>query len=452
MKSGLIKIAAFFAVAAAGFNAGAQFKTGYQSLYDSETVQSLKEHVCYISSPSMEGRKAGSEGEHETAQYLSAVFKKYGIDLLSPEDGEIFGLRTDSGDTLVSRNVIGVIQGYDKTLRDKYIVIGARMDNLGSTEVLVGGGKARRIYYGANGNASGLAMLMELGKMLKTNEILLRRSVLLIGFGGSGIMNSGAWYFLNRTFPQVQNIDAMINLDMVGTGSAGFYAYTSSNPDMNEIVNSLSKELQPVYPSLTSAEPYPSDHRAFYDRQIPSVFFTTGKYIEHDTDKDVESILDYQSMEKELEYVYNFSIALNHAPKPVFNASEELKKNKFDDSVVPYYDCDIKPSFFRHTDPRYFLEKWVYQYLKYPQSAVRDGIQGRVLVDFVINEKGKVTDVKVRRGVDEFLDAEAVRVISASPDWTPGRSKGKAVKTGMSLYVEFRLEKKDTKHKLTIKK
>ena len=92
-----------------------------------------------------------------------------------------------------------------------------------------------------------------------------------------------------------------------------------------------------------------------------------------------------------------------------------------------------------------FLEKWVYQYLKYPEGAVREGIQGRVLVDFVIDESGKVTDVKVLKVVDELLDAQAVRVIAASPAWKPGYVRGKKVKSEISLYVEFRLEKKKNK-------
>ena len=70
------------------------------------------------------------------------------------------------------------------------------------------------------------------------------------------------------------------------------------------------------------------------------------------------------------------------------------------------------------------------------------GIQGNVLVGFVIDEKGKITDVHVIRGVDELLDDEAVRVISASPSWKPGTLNGKKVKASMSLYVEFRLEKR----------
>ena len=81
-------------------------------------------------------------------------------------------------------------------------------------------------------------------------------------------------------------------------------------------------------------------------------------------------------------------------------------------------------------------------YLKYPRQAVEEGIQGKVLVDFVIDEKGKVKDAKVVKGVHPLLDDEALRVINASPDWKPGKVGGRKVKSEMSLYVEFRLEKK----------
>jgi TonB family protein len=130
----------------------------------------------------------------------------------------------------------------------------------------------------------------------------------------------------------------------------------------------------------------------------------------------------------------------------MFSADSELRKKGGDaPSAIPYYDCDRPPVFLGSADPRVFLEKWVYQYLRYPPEAVREGIQGRVLVDFVINESGKVEQVKVLKGVDPLLDDEAVRVISASPAWRPGYVKGKKVRAEMSLYVEFRLEKKSKK-------
>ncbi len=428
------------------FSVSAQFRDGtsYDDLYDGETVSALKRHVRELSSAHLEGRKAGSEGEKAAAEYVAAAFREYGVDVLSSEGGDVFGIRKEDGDTLTSRNVIGFVQGYDRELRDRYVVVGARLDNLGTMTMTVDGRSVERIYFGANGNASGLSMLVELARMVQTNSILFRRSVLFVAFGASAETFAGSWYFLNRAFSDSDRIDAMANLDMLGTGNKGFYAYTASNADMNAIIRTLEGNLQPVTPEIITAEPYPSDHRAFYDREIPSVFFTTGRYSEHNTPKDTQSILDYEMMERELEYIYNFTLALaNVSSRPSFRPSDVPARDKSYDDVVSYHDCDIRPVFFNSQDPRQFLEKWVYQYLKYPKKALEDGVQGRVMVDFIIEKDGKVTDVRVVKGVSPELDAEAVKVISASPKWKPGRVAGNKVRTSMTIPVEFRLERRD---------
>ncbi len=441
----------FLSVLAAAVAAGlllpvvssAQYRDGrtYTDLGDSESVASFKKHIRTLASDAFEGRKAGSRGEEDAADYLSSAFESCGIDLLSGAHGDVFGMKLPQGDTLASRNVIGFIPGYDNKLRSEYIVIGARLDNLGTDTLTVDGKPVERIYNGANGNASGLAMLIEVGRKLKTNSALLRRSVLLIGFGNSKNMNSGSWYFLNRAFPDAGNIVAMLNLDMLGTFYQGFYAYTASNAGMNAVLASVASTLQPAVPEITTSEPYPSDHRSFYDRKIPFIFLTTGKYPEHDTPRDVESIIDYSGMERELEYIFSLSLSLANIDRaPSFDPVQSGGRGG--SGVIPYYDCDRKPTFLGSSDPARFLEKWVYHYLKYPDAAVENGIQGRVLVDFVIDAKGKVTDVKVLKGVDPLLDEEAVRVISASPDWKPGYVRGKKVPSRMSLYVEFRLKER----------
>lgn len=425
----------------------AQYRdSSFPELFEDEVVTSLREKVGFFAAASLEGRKAGSEGEKEAAVYFSEVLSGYGVDVLSGESGDVFGMKLESGDTLTSRNVIGFIPGYDKNLKDHYIVIAARLDNLGVSSYQVNGEGRNSIYYGANGNASGLAMLLELSRMLNTNSVLLKRSVIIAAFGASLEQGAGAWYFLNRSFSDTGNIDAMINLDMLGTASGGFFAYTASNQDMNDVVNALSNTLQPIKPTIIASEPVNSCHRQFYEKEIPSVLFTTGMYPEYNSAKDTPSILEYEDMERELEYIYNFSLKLANGKKPEFRRGDPPKKTFFDtDGVVNYYDCDMKPSFLGSTDPAVFLQKWVYVYLKYPQKAVEQGIQGKVLVDFVIDEKGKVRDVTVAKGVDPLLDDEAVRVISASPSWKPARVRGEKVKCRLSLYVEFRLQKKTDK-------
>lgn len=449
------KILLLTALSLVSLLAGAQYRSGtaYEDLDDSEVVSALKSHVRMLSSSHLEGRKAGSEGEKEAAEYVGEMFREYGVDLLTPVDGEVFGIMKENGDTLTSRNVIACVEGYDRSLRDRYIVVGARLDNSGTMTMTVDGKPVERIYYGANGNASGLAVLVELARMVKTNSIMFRRSVLFVAFGASEETFAGSWYFLNRSFSQSDRIDAMINLDMLGTGYNGFYAYTSSNTDMNAVINTLSGELQPIHAEITAAEVYPSDHRAFYAKDIPSVHFTTGQYPEHNTDRDTQSIIDYENMERETEYIYNYLLALanlNDAPsfRPV---GKDTKGVSYED-VVGYFDCDQRPQFLNSADPAQFLEKWVYQYLKYPESSLQNGEQGKVMVEFIIEKDGKVSNVRAVKGVSDALDAEAVKVIAASPKWKPGKVKGNKVRTMITIPVEFRLEKKGTKGNFGIKR
>ena len=417
-----------------------QFR-GYEELYDSETVRSMKEQVSYLSSAALEGRGAGTEGEKEAAVYVAGELVKCGVDLITPEEGDLFGIRCENGDTLTSRNVAGIISGYDKSLKDNYIVIGARLDNLGTMNLSVDGQSVTKIFYGAGGNASGLSTMLQLASMLSDNRALLRRSVVFVAFGASQVSNAGSWYFLNRSFVHTDKIDAMINLDMLCCGSRGFYAYTCSNPDMNNYISALASTLQPVHPRLVAMEPVRSDHRSFYEKGIPSVFFTTGMYPEYNTEKDTASSVEYDWMERQLEYLYNFTIEISGGAKPEFDASASASRQAAP-HVYSYADVDVPPQFLGSADVETFLRRWVYVYLKYPQECIEDGIQGRVLVDFVIDEKGKVRDVAVRKGHHPLLDEAARKVVDVSPDWKPARKQGKKVPCAMSIYVEFRLKKK----------
>ncbi len=447
-------LSTFFAVALIfSIPAFSQYQTNYSSLTDSETMAKFKQEVGYISAAVMEGRAPGSQGELETAEYVWEKLNDYGVEMLCPSTGDPFGITLENGDTLTSRNVVGFIQGYDKELKKRYIVIGARMDNLGVNPMTIDGKPYEQIYYGANGNASGLAVMMELARMLRTNSILLRRSVIFVAFGSSTMSYAGAWYFLNRSFGDADKIDVMINLDMLGTADTGLYAYTASNSDLNVLLKTLEGELQPIRPQITAEEPYPSDHRAFYSNEIPSVFLTSGKYPEHNSPKDTGSIIDYEMMERSLEYAYNLSMLLANTTKPMdFRPSTATAKHESYDDVVSMNDCDIRPIFLNSQDPAQFLEKWVYQYLRYPQTAVNEGVQGRVIVDFIIEKDGKISNVRIARSVDARLDEEAIRVVEASPKWKPGRVNGRVVRTSMTSPIEFKLVRSEDRKKFGIKK
>lgn len=79
--------------------------------------------------------------------------------------------------------------------------------------------------------------------------------------------------------------------------------------------------------------------------------------------------------------------------------------------------------------------------LKYPEEAKKNGITGKVFVEFLVDEKGKVRDAKIKQSVNPLLDDEALRVISSMPDWNPGRNdKDKPVKVVMVLPIMFKLD------------
>ena len=85
------------------------------------------------------------------------------------------------------------------------------------------------------------------------------------------------------------------------------------------------------------------------------------------------------------------------------------------------------------------FSKWVNERLVYPEIAKENGVQGRVTLQFTVETNGQVTNVKVLRGVDPSLDKEAVKVVSSSPKWTPGKQRDRAVRVTYTFPVIFQL-------------
>ena len=86
------------------------------------------------------------------------------------------------------------------------------------------------------------------------------------------------------------------------------------------------------------------------------------------------------------------------------------------------------------------LMQWLSDNIKYPVIAAENGIQGRVIVQFVVSKTGSISNVNVVRGVDPSLDKEAVRVVKAMPNWTPGKQNGTTVNVRYTLPVTFKLQ------------
>ncbi|MFN4235575.1 MAG: energy transducer TonB [Bacteroidia bacterium] len=101
-----------------------------------------------------------------------------------------------------------------------------------------------------------------------------------------------------------------------------------------------------------------------------------------------------------------------------------------------YSKVDVMPEYPGGMDD---LSYFFYTHLKYPEDAKKDKIEGTVFISFIVDEVGRVKNVKVVKGVYPSLDKEAIRVASQMPKWTPGKHNGKNVKVQFNLPVKFTL-------------
>ena len=136
------------------------------------------------------------------------------------------------------------------------------------------------------------------------------------------------------------------------------------------------------------------------------------------------SIIDKQDLVSE-----TCGAEMKKSPKTVITDSNK--------ETIPFQLVEVKPQ-FNGGDANEFAE-WVNSHLKYPKVAKENGVQGRVVLQFTVETDGTLSGIEVLRGVDDSLDKEAVRVVSASPKWKPGVHSGKPVRVTYTFPVIFQL-------------
>ena len=120
----------------------------------------------------------------------------------------------------------------------------------------------------------------------------------------------------------------------------------------------------------------------------------------------------------------------------VIQAPVEIQEEEEEDNVV-FVIVENKPEF---PGGDAAMMKYLSENIKYPVIAQENGIQGRVICQFVVNKDGSIVDINVVRSVDPSLDKEAIRVIKSMPKWKPGMQRGKPVRVKFTLPVSFRLQ------------
>ena len=105
-----------------------------------------------------------------------------------------------------------------------------------------------------------------------------------------------------------------------------------------------------------------------------------------------------------------------------------------DDEPINFYVVEEKPEF---PGGEAALYKYLAEHTKYPEAAMENQIQGTVWVQFIIDKEGNVTNVKVVRSVDPYLDKEAIRVVKSMPKWKPAKQRGKPVRVIFQVPIKF---------------
>ncbi|WP_178991424.1 M28 family peptidase [Winogradskyella schleiferi] len=320
----------------------------------------IKEDVAFLADDKLEGRQTGTQGEVLASEYLVKRFEAIG---LQPKGTEGFlqsfsfkpktdphsevEFTTNADSTITGHNVIGFIDNKAKNT----IVIGAHYDHLGfGGEGSLFREKEKAIHNGADDNASGVAVLLNLASRLvmqnNNSEIKDNNNYLFMAFSGEEMGLLGSNYFSKNPTIEAESINYMINMDMVGrmkTDSTLAVYGTGTSPMFKQTIKANNEKFKIVE---NESGVGPSDHTSFYLIDIPVLHFFTGQHEDYHKPSDDSEKLNYEGMNLISDYIYNIIRDLDDNGELAFrktkNESEETPRFKVGLGVVPDYLYDGK--------------------------------------------------------------------------------------------------------------
>lgn len=250
-----------------------------------------------------------------------------------------------------AENVVAILAGKDPNVHNEYIVIGAHYDHLGLGHYGTRDqSTAGLIHHGADDNASGTAVLLQLARRLSQIEPKPTRGIVFVAFSAEELGLHGSRHFVAK-WPQIGAIKSMINLDMVGRlreDRVTVFGIRSS-PPFDAIVGAGAKQL-----GLQTNQPDgvgPSDHLSFYNKQIPVLHFFTGSHTDYHRPGDTWDKLNYAGMARIGDLVLGSALAIAALPespafaslpgRPPSTASGERRVGSVYLGVIPEYSHSI---------------------------------------------------------------------------------------------------------------
>jgi hypothetical protein len=254
----------------------------------------LKGHVTTLASAGFQGRRG--EGGRKTATYLVEAFRTLG---LKPLFGDSFlqPIPASRLSPVPGQNVGAVLRGTDPKLRDEWVIVSAHYDHLGTRGAV--------LYPGADDNASGVAMMLEVARSLARSPEPPRRSVMFIGFDLEEIGLFGSRYFVEHSPVPLDRIALFITADMIGRSLGGvcdrhvFVMGTEHAPGLRPWIAQAAKD-RPVTVGLLGSDLLilnRSDYGPFRARSVPYLFFSTGENPRYHSPSDTAETIEYPKLE-----------------------------------------------------------------------------------------------------------------------------------------------------------
>lgn len=279
-------------------------------------LDDMKQAVEYLASQELGGRFPATAGDTLASKYITGKLRSMKLKPIikgKKEKGFYHDFTYGKDVERTTHNIIAVVPGKDKRLKHEYIVVGSHYDHLG----LGGQGSGSRrpdtvaVHPGADDNASGDAVVLELAKHFK--KVRSPRSIIFAFFGAEEQGLIGSKQFLEWmkqddsrriNLPQhVKDIVAMVNLDMVGRmrDHAMSVSGTGTSSGFKTMVEQAAEQTG-LNVSCIPDGYGPSDHASFVAQDIPVLFLTTGGHMEYHTPADVPSTINYDGMQQTLEF------------------------------------------------------------------------------------------------------------------------------------------------------
>lgn len=221
--------------------------------------------------------------------------------------------------SIETQNVVAMLRGSDPNYANEYIVIGAHYDHLGLGET--GGSRypgQLAIHNGADDNASGVVAMLEIAQKLASEPKKIKRNIVFVAFGAEEKGLIGSQRFVDSALIPIENIKAMINLDMVGrlrNRELEVHGVKTSL-EADSILNALNSDSL-FHLKLVPDGFGPSDHASFYSKNIPVFFIHTGLHEDYHTPNDDVTLLNIEGMQNVSDYVFRLALELATMQKPL---------------------------------------------------------------------------------------------------------------------------------------